>query len=258
VLKKIVKSAAEKCGYSIVPAWQLETLALEQLERQAAAEFTRKLLTHIQCDCVLDVGANAGQFRDFLREQVKFDGLIISFEPIPWHAKTLRARSVLDASWHVEDCALGRTPGHATFNVMADTQFSSFLSPADASTHAFEQQNRVVRHVEVEVRTLDRMLPQLAQQFGFRAPYLKLDTQGYDLEVLAGAAEVMDCIRALQTEASVTGLYAGAPDYATTIRTVQDAGFCLSGMFPNNPSHFPVLHEFDCYMIAREALRRSR
>jgi hypothetical protein len=55
-------------------------------------------------------------------------------------------------------------------------------------------------HVEtVAVRTLDVVLPVLQGRLGFDRPYLKFDTQGFDIEVLQGGRDTLGAVRALQT-----------------------------------------------------------
>src|SRR5258708_7328948 len=59
----------------------------------------QKLLLHLDVDCVFDVGANTGQYAAMLRREVGFQGLIISFEPIPKVARALRAVAKGDPLW---------------------------------------------------------------------------------------------------------------------------------------------------------------
>ena len=83
-----------------------------------------------------------------------------------------------------------------------------------------------------------------------RGVYLKMDTQGFDLDVLQGAAASLCDIEALQSEASVRRIYTDAPHFADTIKTIEGMDFSLSGIFPNNDGHFPVLVEFDCIFVS--------
>lgn len=245
-IRRFVESAASRLGYAVIPEWALP--------HHEAAQFLRKTFALLETDCVLDVGANAGQYRDFLRTEVGFVGTIVSFEPIHAHAERLTSRArATDPAWQVKPFALGRTAGTARFNVMADTQFSSFLTPRHSQGNTF-QQNRVTDSVEVEVRTLDDLLPGIEAEFSPRGIYLKLDTQGFDLEVLGGATRSLDRISGLQTEASVTPLYDGMPDFMETISAIRSMGFAISGMFPNNPQHFPRLVEFDCHFVSNKLL----
>lgn len=240
-LKQLVGRLAHRLGYTVIPNWQMDTYA--------TAIYLRRLFDLLQIDCVIDVGANAGQYRKFLTEDVGFEGLVASFEPIPALAEKLQHDAKHAPKWLVEACALGSVAGSTNFNIMANSEFSSFLSPKDDKTAAFGGANKVTRTVNVEVKTLDDVIPALRAERGARNIYLKLDTQGFDLEVLKGARESLDTISGLQSEMSVLPIYDGMPKYGDVIAYLEQRGFVISGMFPNNAGHFPLLIEFDCYMF---------
>ena len=244
-LKHFIAKIAERAGYTIVPSWRMNTFA--------QACYLERLFELLQVELVLDVGANAGQYRDLLRAQVGYSGEIVSFEPVPQLSRNLAERARTDPNWHVENFALGSAGGEADFNVMADTQFSSFLTPHnDEVGDIFRDSNRPAEKVRVRVTTLDAMFPALLNRFRPRATYLKVDTQGFDLQVLLGGLECLPHVAALQTEASVRPIYANAPKYHEIIEFCEKHGFVMSGIFPNNAGHFPQLIEFDCHMIRRE------
>jgi hypothetical protein len=92
---------------------------------------------------------------------------------------------------------------------------------------------------------------------GFERPYLKLDTQGFDMEVLRGGSECLSTVRALQTEASVIGIYKGMPTYMETISYLNERGFHLSGLYPVGRDSSLRLVEFDCVMISGIDARRA-
>ena len=53
---------------------------------------------------------------------------------------------------------------------------------------------------------------------------------------------------------SVIPIYEGAPDYVTTIRALESAGFQLAGIVRNNRAGYPLqLIEFDCVVVNRAA-----
>ena len=74
----------------------------------------RNLFAELDIRCVLDVGANKGQYRDFLRSQVDYQGLIISFEPIQKNAVILQDRAKRDNRWFTYPYALGSTNTNRT------------------------------------------------------------------------------------------------------------------------------------------------
>jgi FkbM family methyltransferase len=166
---------------------------------------------------VLDVGAHLGEYHDFLRAQVGYRGKIVFLEPIPHNVEQLQTRAKDDTEWVIEGYAFGSSMGQADFNIMARSTFSSFLEPEHSVTQKFKGRNELLRRVSVEVKTLDNIAPNLKKRLGITNIYLKLDTQGFDLEVLKGAEKTLSQFKALQTEASVVPIYKGIPDYASTI-----------------------------------------
>lgn len=243
-MKRLVSAMAGRLGYTIIPTWQMEGYA--------GIRHLRRVLNLLSIDMVIDVGANAGQFRDMLRGQAGYQGHIVSFEPVPRLAQALATRAKTDPLWDVEPRALGATPGTATFNVMENTEFSSFLSPCHDDVDIFRQQNNVRERVDVDVTTLDIFLKEVLSQTMTKNIYVKLDTQGFDLEALKGGKASLPHIAALQTEASVRPIYEHSPRYRDVIDHLLASGYVVSGFFPNNDGHFPQLIEFDCYMIRRE------
>ncbi|MBW4092021.1 MAG: FkbM family methyltransferase [Proteobacteria bacterium] len=245
IMKQALANIAGKLGYSIVPNWRKDNLVI--------VEHLRKLFALLEVDLVIDVGANEGQYYRFLRDFVGYRGNVVSFEPLPHLAARLQDRARKDPIWTVEACALGGAPGRASFNVMNDTQFSSLLQPTRQETLEYQECNTVEQKIDVSVRTLSEVLPELRQRFGARSIYLKTDTQGYDLEVLRGGGEDLSSLSALQAELAVTRFYEGAPRYHEVIGYLEDRGFALSAIFPNNVGQFPRWFEFDCYMINMDA-----
>ena len=244
IVKDSVLRVSRSFGYDIVP--------LREMKERDLALHLRALLDHLKIDCVFDVGANVGQYHDFLRNKVLYDGLIVSFEPVSRHVELLRQRAAReDRDWRIEGYALGAADGSLPINVMASDQFSSFLQPDNSRVADYDGLN-VPTHIEtVAVHTLDGVLPRLRAELGFERPYLKLDTQGFDIEVLRGANGSLRDMRALQTEASVIGIYKGMPDYMDTIRYLNERGFDASGFYPVSRDSLLRLVEFDCVMINR-------
>jgi FkbM family methyltransferase len=227
IVKDSVLRVSRSFGYDIVP--------LRDMKERDFALHLRELLARLDIDCVLDVGANAGQYHDFLRDKVQFDGPIISFEPASHHIEALRERSRGDRDWHIEGYALGSRDGSMPINVVVSDQLLNV--PCHTET--------------VTVRTLDVVLPVLQERIGFDRPYLKIDTQGSDIEVLRGAGDSLPAVKALQTEASVIGIHKGMPHDIDTIRYLDERGFDITGLYPVSRDSALRLVEFDCVMINR-------
>lgn len=241
--KNIIYSVGRRFGYTIIPNWRLTTFH--------QAIYLRRLFDLCHINTVIDAGANEGQYRDFLRAEVGYSGEIISIEPIPQLVDRLQKRAASDPNWRIEACALSSKVGTAVLNVMQQNQFSSLLTPDHSETNLFSQANSIERTIEVETKTLDLLIAGIAQRQN-RNIYLKLDTQGFDLEVLKGAPNSLSTIVALQTEASFKRIYRGAPDYGNAIDFLREHNFEISAVHPNNEGHFPALVELDFHFVNKK------
>jgi len=211
-------------------------------------EHLRRFFRHFAVDCVFDVGANAGQYATMLRRRVGYRGQIISYEPVPEVAAKLRTAAASDHSWKVEELALDTTTGQAGLNMFANHEFSSLHPLSDLARLQFSEHVQLVRRVEVHTGTLADELARYQGKLGFKRPYLKMDTQGHDLSVAAGAGDRLRDFVGLQSELAIRRLYEGAPSYEEALQFYRDRGFELSALVPNNLGHFPRLLEIDCIM----------
>jgi FkbM family methyltransferase len=246
-LRATIIDIARRRGYDLTPHWKL-----------ASRPLVRHLKALFECyrvDCVFDVGGNRGQYHDMIREDVGFLGPIISFEPVSRYAAVLSQRALQDPDWEVCGYALGGTAGHAEIHVTRSPGLNSFLPPRRDMVEGFWSDDSVLGKETVEIRTLDAVFPDFQARIGFQRPYLKLDTQGFDLHVLRGGPASFRSIVGYQTEASIRPIYEGMPDYQAAIRFGTDRGFELSGMFPVALDPAMRLIEFDCVFVNSERHR---
>ncbi len=242
-LKARLNSVLRSRGLTLVSDWEADELY--------AARHLRKLMELYKVDCVLDVGANPGQFRDFA-VSAGWLGPVISFEPVSTYYEAIASRA--SGTWKCFRYALG--------NENCEKQISVFDSPGLASIRAadIESMNAFlprgsVRQVRSETVTVRRVADVFAEVAGSaRRVLLKIDTQGYDLEVFRGAAEVLDKICVLWAEVSFLPIYENAPAFAETISEFGTRGFQVSGMFPVTLDKSLRAVEFDCALVRANAL----
>lgn len=208
---------------------------------------TKKLFDYLEIKTVLDVGANEGQYATFLRHEVGYEGVIISFEPAKEPFKILEKKAKLDSNWHCVCAALGEEPGSMKLNVMAYSQYNSLLTP-DKSEN-FSHDSTVVESYDIELKTLNDVWIELQKDYDLSSLYLKMDTQGSDLSVLKGGNKVLQNVRGIQSELSIIPLYKNMPNYIDVMQYLEERNFAISAMHPVFMDRKMRLMEFDGVFI---------
>ncbi len=187
------------------------------------------LLREHGVDLVLDVGANEGQFASGLLER-GFSGRIVSFEPLAAIHARLALRSRTFPGWEIaERCCLGDRDGEVVLQV-ANESIASSLVGTTPEMERFAPGSRFVAEERAPIYRLDALAPALAR--GSRAPFLKVDVQGFEEQVLAGARETLPRLAGLQLELSLVRLYAGQALFSQMLRDVEAMGFGLYHLCP--------------------------
>jgi FkbM family methyltransferase len=185
------------------------------------ADRRARLLRAYGIDLVLDVGANAGQYASALRE-AGYEGRIASFEPLTEPYRVLAAASAQDAGWDSRQLALGARSGIARVNVSEDTRNSSVLGVGERHLRAVPDSRRLGSE-SVGIERLDALWPRIAD--GAQRPYLKIDTQGYELEVLRGARAVLGALVLVEAELSLLPTYESGPLFEHVVAFLGGHGF---------------------------------
>jgi FkbM family methyltransferase len=240
MIKRIFKSGLRRLGYDItvypMPDWYLLRAGLFEIFQAQ------------QINCVIDVGANYGQYGDFLR-QIGYKGRIASFEPVSASFKLLQSNTKNDPDWRAYNLALGSMKQVLDINIMEVDQFSSLL-PMNSYGHAqFPSETVVTRKEQVNVVRLDSIIDEITAEIEKPRIYLKMDTQGSDLEVLEGASGCLPLIFGLQSEIALRPLYVGMPDYLTSFAKFNTLDFSITSLIPvSRDNHLRVI-EYDCLMV---------
>lgn len=202
-----------------------------------------RLLKEQKVNVVLDVGANTGQFGRALRRE-KYTGLVLSFEPVSGAFERLVAAARGDDKWQCYRIALGDEEAERSIRIARESSLSSFLRFNDYGQRVLD--DSVVEHTEtVQVRRLDAVFPELAKDLPAPRAFLKIDTQGWDAQVLRGAQGCLGQVVLLQAELSVRAIYDGMTDWVGFIELARLNSFDLLALYPvNYDSHGRVL-EFD-------------
>jgi FkbM family methyltransferase len=178
--------------------------------------------------CVLDVGANTGQYGKELRE-TGYIGRLVSFEPMLEAFQELTRGAARDKSWECIRIAIGSCDGTASLNVSANHVSSSILPLHQALLDAAPD-CRYVRIQDTPVRSLDSLADTLFRPLD--SIWLKLDVQGFERQVLDGAKNTLTRVQAVEVELSLRPLYEGQTLYLSMIQFMEQRGFALASLAP--------------------------
>ena len=183
---------AEKGGFCVTRA--ANTLKAKRLE----------VLSGLGIEVVLEVGANTGLWARELRTS-GYLGKIVSFEPSPEAFAQLQALARCEQNHACVQAGLGSRDGDAELLTTKATVNSSFRNPVRRRnpSNGIEVEGRVT----VPIRRLDSILPALTSESD--RFYMKIDTQGFEKEVLSGATETLLRTDAVEVELSLVELYEG-------------------------------------------------
>jgi FkbM family methyltransferase len=141
----------------------------------------------------------------------------------------LKRAATSDSLWRTLNCACGAKAGSAKINV-AKNSYSSSLLPMLEAHSASEPGSIYISEETISVCTLDEsVISSLSPQ---DKVWLKIDTQGWEAEVLRGAAHLMPQVCAMECELSLVPLYEGQPLIDEMISMVYQMGFRMVSVAP--------------------------
>ena len=186
------------------------------------------LLNHYVVNKVIDIGANEGQFAGFIRIS-GFIGELHSFEPLNDAFQKISKLAEEDKNWTVYQLALGDNCCTSEINVSENSVSSSILD-MNSSHLELAPQSRYTKKQEIEIRTLDSLKDTLQLDKG--NIFLKIDTQGFEKNVLVGAENVLQYIDTIQLELSLVPLYNGEELFFEISKYLYEKGFSLVKIIP--------------------------
>jgi FkbM family methyltransferase len=189
---------------------------------------------------VLDVGANRGQF-SLLAQCLYPAATIYAFEPLRRPAERFRALFANQANVHLFQVAIGEAVGETKMFVANDHHASSSILKAHKQLQIFG--TRETGEEAVRVGRLNDFLP----LDRIRPPcLLKVDVQGYELQVINGCREALPLVDYLYVECCYVELYSRQALAYEILRRLGEYGFALRGTFNQHydPKEGPVIADF--------------
>jgi FkbM family methyltransferase len=211
-----------------------------------------RVLSACHVDCVLDVGAHKGRFAEFLRRDCGWEGPICSFEPVHSNFVALTRTMEQDDAWRGYEMALGSGPETTVIRHFPDApHFDSMLASSEFGRSRFPELAAEFREETITVERLDAVIDELVPPSTGQTLFLKIDAQGFDLEVLRGATKCLHRIVAVQLELSVIAIYEGPPTFGVAIQEVMELGFDPVGFFAVARDENLRVVEFDALFVRR-------
>jgi FkbM family methyltransferase len=166
----------------------------------------------------IDVGANKGQF-SLLVNSLFPKKNILAFEPIK--SEYLIYKKIFNNNRNIRCFNFGLGNKIETQKLYLTKSFdsSSFLKPSKIQNNLFRNTN-IVSTETVKIKKLSRFLNKLKKPI-----FLKIDVQGYELEVLKGAD--LNHIQYIYLEGSYVKLYENQPLIKDIVKYLSNKNFKL-------------------------------
>jgi FkbM family methyltransferase len=217
--KNLLKTALRRGGLEL-QRYDPEDTYAKRRQRRLQSE---------QVNVVLDVGAHAGEFGQSLRHG-GYAERIVSFEPVAEHNRRLQAAAKADRQWTCVQAAVGDHPGETEIHISGNDGFSSSIRPMAALHETAEPSSSYVDSEIVKVVTLDEAVDELVGADD--RLMLKVDAQGFESEVLAGAVSTLQRCRLVELELVFVELYEGQAMFAELAAQMGERDFVLTDVEP--------------------------
>jgi len=195
---------------------------------------------------VVDIGANRGQFAIAAREYLPY-AMIHSIEPLTEPAKILDQLFYGDPNFSLHTCAIGLEHQTRLMHV-SKLDFSSSLLPISE-----EQLELFPFTAQREVRNVSVLpLGEVIDVQKIQSPaFLKIDVQGFELEVLQGCVELLGKFEYIYVECSFVELYVGQALAQDVIMFLGKAGFQLKGVYDVYYDNTGKAIQADCLFVKK-------
>ena len=183
-----------------------------------------KAMRKVNVNILFDIGANTGQFSEEIRNK-GYNGKIISFEPLTSAREKLTQQASKDANWIVhERAAIGDYNGITDINISKNSVSSSILPMLKSHSDA-EKNSMYIKTEKTPIITLDSVADSYLDKYSNL--FIKIDTQGYESQVLDGAFKTLKRAKGVLCELSLIPLYERQDIWIDLILRLEKEGFVL-------------------------------
>lgn len=179
---------------------------------------------------VVDVGAYKGDFFSFILG-MRPGAQVYAFEPNPRRGRKLCKHFADVPGVHVYPLALGDSNGLSALHITEANTLSSFLSPTQTGARIHGARIQECGMAQVELCRLHDFAKEREQSLLESVDLLKLDVQGYELQVLKGAGDLLHSTRIVVMEVGFEKIYKGQSLFSELDYYLSHNGFVLHGLY---------------------------
>lgn len=230
--KKIIKKVLNTMGFDII----------RHQDRQTDLSW----LQNRNINIVFDIGANVGQFAEEIRHELP-DAQIYSFEPVKETYDTLVENFSHDKKFRAFNVGLGSKKESKEIKISAYSLSSSFL-PQSKTLETVFPHTKEVGTKTVSVERLDDIWNEVGEPH--EGVLVKMDTQGFEAEVIAGGKACLSAASAVLIETSFVEIYSGQPLFDDIYKLLKELGFSYHGSLraKRHPKTGEVMFEDSIFM----------
>lgn len=213
-IKKLSKLAVDKTYRNAV------------LKGSAAGIEHEKVLRKLDCNTIIDVGANKGQFALAARKCFP-KAKIYSFEPLTHPAEIFEKVFSDDKNVKLFRFAVSSESGETEIHISHREDSSSLLPISEKQNEMFPgtyevgTEKIVMKRLNEVLNITDMAKPVL----------MKIDVQGFELSVLKGSVELLGEIKYIYSECSYIELYKGQALFPEISAFLENYGYKLAGEY---------------------------
>lgn len=184
------------------------------------------VLKTLNCKTVIDIGANKGQFALAARKCYP-NARIFSFEPLSKPAAIYMKVFSDDSNVKLFTVAISNESGKTEIHISHREDSSSLLPIGDKQNEMFPG----TYEIGTEIIAMKRLNEVLNADELIEPVLMKIDVQGFEMNVLKGSTELFNKIKYIYSECSYIELYKGQALFPEISEFLQSFGYRLSGEY---------------------------
>ena len=197
---------------------------------------------------ILDIGGSIGTTAEIYAKAFPSEKIYV-FEPIRTNFEKLKQNTRKYSNITAVNQALGNETGRKTIHLANRLSSSSiFELQGSGEEEGFRNKISPIGDEEIEITSLNSFL-----ESGTSIKIMKIDVQGFEVEVLLGASNHLKNVDLILVEVGNHEGYKSAPKYYEVDRLIRDNGFVISDLFPNSKERNQLI-EWDVIYINKKLI----